>query len=378
MADDLAQDSGEPQRTPLYELHLELGAKMVPFAGYEMPVQYPQGIIKEHTHTRSSAGLFDVSHMGQIRLSGPNAAAALESLVPMDVIGLAVNRQRYALFTGESGGILDDLMITNAGDALFLVLNAARKDQDVKHLRAQLTDSCEIEVLRDRALLALQGPQAGKVMVRLAPSLGELTFMSACRAEIHGADCLVTRSGYTGEDGFEISAPADRAQTLARVLLEQEEVMAIGLGARDSLRLEAGLCLYGHDIDATTSPVEANLGWALSKVRRRGGARQGGFPGAEIILQQLQRGVGRKRVGIRPQDRAPVREGVELFGADGSPAGGVTSGGYGPTVGGPIAMGYVHTDLAAPGTELQAKVRGKLHAATVAKLPFVQRRYYRG
>lgn len=365
-------------RTPLYALHLELGAKMVPFAGYHMPVQYPSGIIEEHQHTRTHAGLFDVSHMGQIRLRGSGAAAALESLVPVDVIDLEPNRQRYALFTNDAGGILDDLMISNADDSLFVVVNAACKQQDEAHLRKHLAASCEIEVLTDRALLALQGPKAAMVMDRLAPSASELLFMTTGRMRIAGADCFVSRSGYTGEDGFEISVANDQAETLARTLLAEDEIAAIGLGARDSLRLEAGLCLYGHDIDTETTPVEASLNWALSKVRRHDGARAGGFPGADVILGQLAGGAIRKRVGIRPQGRAPVREGAELVDAEGAKVGLVTSGGYGPTVGGPVAMGYVDTALARPDTELQAIVRGRQHPVNVVKLPFVKQRYYRG
>lgn len=375
MADNGADN---PAHTPLHNLHLEQGAKMVPFAGYQMPLNYGDGIIKEHSHTRSSAGLFDVSHMGQIRLSGPSAATALESLVPVDVVGLGAYRQRYALFTNDTGGILDDLMVTNTADHLFVVVNAARKDHDIKHLLEHLGSSCEINVLSDHALLALQGPQAATVMMRLAPPLAELTFMTAAHTRINGADCLVTRSGYTGEDGFEISLPAEKAESLARLLLAQEEVKAIGLGARDSLRLEAGLCLYGHDIDTTTTPVEANLTWALSKVRRGGGARAGGYPGADVIFEQLDRGTKQKRVGIRPEGKAPVREGVELAEGNCKPVGRVTSGGYGPTIGGPVAMGYVGTELSATGTELQAMVRGKSLPVRVVKLPFVAQRYYRG
>lgn len=365
-------------QTPLDALHLELGAKMVPFAGYRMPVQYPSGIIEEHKHTRTHAGLFDVSHMGQIRLRGSGAAVALEALVPVDVIDLEPNRQRYALFTNDAGGILDDLMISNAGDSLFVVVNAACKQQDEAHLRKHLAASCEIEALTDRALLALQGPKAAAVMGRLAPSAFELLFMTTGRMQIAGADCFVSRSGYTGEDGFEISVANDQAETLARTLLAEDEVAPIGLGARDSLRLEAGLCLYGHDIDTETTPVEASLTWALSKVRRHNGARAGGFPGAEVILGQLAGGAMRKRVGIRPQGRAPVREAVELVDAAGTKVGVITSGGYGPTVGGPVAMGYVDSALARPDTELQAIVRGRQHPVSVVKLPFVRQRYYRG
>jgi aminomethyltransferase len=365
-------------RTPLHALHLELGGKMVPFAGYEMPVQYPAGIMKEHNHTRAAAGLFDVSHMGQVRLVGDDAAAALESLVPVDVVDIGVDRQRYALFTDDAGGILDDLMITNAGDHLFVVVNAACKQQDTAHMRRHLGERCKVEELTDRGLLALQGPKAAAVLGRLAPETAKMLFMTAARVEIEGAECFVTRSGYTGEDGFEISVPAERTEALARALLAQEEVMPIGLGARDSLRLEAGLCLYGHDIDATTTPIEASLTWAVSKTRRPGGARPGGYPGAEVIAKQLAEGVARKRVGIRPDGKTPVREGAELTDADGRTVGKITSGSFGPTVGGPVAMGYVETVLAKPGTELQAVVRGKPQPVKVAKMPFVEHRYYRG
>jgi aminomethyltransferase len=376
--------SGELKQTPLSALHRELGGRMVPFAGYEMPVQYPQGIIKEHQHTRAAAGLFDVSHMGQVRLVGASggtsggAAAALERLVPVDVIGLAEGRQRYALFTNEHGGILDDLMITNAGDHLFLVVNGACKEQDLAHLRDHLSDDCAIEPLHEHALLALQGPQAVAVLGRLAPTLADLVFMTAARVEIAGADCFVSRSGYTGEDGFEISVPAARAEALARRLLAEPEVAPIGLGARDSLRLEAGLCLYGHDMDAETTPVEASLTWALSKARRRDGARPGGYLGAEAVMDQLAQGAARRRVGIRPEGRAPLREGVELIDEDGRALGRITSGGFGPTTGAPVAMGYVETAWAQPGTKLGASLRGKVHPVEVAKLPFVPQRYYRG
>lgn len=365
-------------RTPLDALHRELGARMAPFAGYAMPIHYPAGIIKEHHHTRTNASLFDVSHMGQVRLAGAAAVAALETLVPVDVVGLGLNRQRYALFTNDAGGILDDLMIVNAGDHLFLVVNAACKAQDIAHLRAHLADRCQIEVLADRALLALQGPQAAAVIGRLAPPLAALTFMTAARAEIAGVDCFVTRSGYTGEDGFEISAPAERAEQLARTLLAQEEVAPAGLGARDSLRLEAGLCLYGHDIDAATTPVEASLNWVLSKARRAGGARAGGFPGAPVILEQLANGVSRRRVGLQPLGRAPVRDEAPLLDLAGQPVGRVTSGGFGPTVAAPVAMGYVETACAQVGVELQTLVRNKPQSVKVASLPFVPHRYFRG
>ncbi|HYD95525.1 MAG TPA: glycine cleavage system aminomethyltransferase GcvT [Noviherbaspirillum sp.] len=365
-------------RTPLYNLHVELGARMVPFAGYDMPVQYPSGVLKEHAHTRSQAGLFDVSHMGQVRLSGDGAAAALETLMPVDIIDLPVGMQRYAVFTNEQGGILDDLMVSNAGDHLFVVVNAACKQQDVAHLQKQIGGRCKVEELADRALLALQGPAASAVMARLAPETSKMIFMNTGKVTLAGAECFISRSGYTGEDGFEISVPNDNAEELARLLLAQPEVAPIGLGARDSLRLEAGLCLYGHDMDAGTTPVEASLSWALSKARRADGARAGGYPGADIILRQLAEGAARKRVGLLVKDRMPVREGAELVDAEGRPVGKVTSGGFGPTVGGPVAMGYVDAGQAKLGTALQAIVRGKPVPVEVAKTPFTPQRYYRG
>lgn len=365
-------------KTPLDALHRSLGAKMVPFAGYAMPLQYPAGIMNEHHHTRRHASLFDVSHMGQVRLVGADAASALETLVPVDVIDLGLERQRYALFTNVHGGILDDLMITNAGDHLFMVINAACKEQDIAHLRDHIGDRCDIQVLEQHAFLALQGPEATLVMQRLAPALTQLVFMTAAQGEIAGVECFVTRSGYSGEDGFEISVPAAQAETLAQALLAQPEVAPAGLGARDSLRLEAGLCLYGNDIDTTTTPVEASLTWVLSKARRPGGARTGGFPGAEVIFQQLTEGVSRKRVGLQPRGRAPVRAGAQVLNPEGQPIGTVTSGSFGPSVGAPVAMGYVATEYATPGTELQAPVRGKHLPVQVAKLPFVPQRYYRG
>ncbi|HJV50164.1 MAG TPA: glycine cleavage system aminomethyltransferase GcvT [Noviherbaspirillum sp.] len=365
-------------RTPLYNLHVELGARMVPFAGYEMPVQYPTGVLKEHNHTRAQAGLFDVSHMGQVRLSGPDAAAALETLVPVDIVDLPLNTQRYAMFTNEQGGILDDLMVSNGGDHLFVVVNAACKQQDVAHMRKHIGNRCMIEELSDRALLALQGPAAATVMARLAPEAVKMIFMQVTKASLAGAECFVSRSGYTGEDGFEISVPNDKAEELARLLLAQPEVAPIGLGARDSLRLEAGLCLYGHDMDANTTPVEASLAWALSKARRADGARPGGYLGAEVVMRQLAEGVARKRVGLLVKDRMPVREGAELTDAEGRVIGKVTSGGFGPTVGGPVAMGYVDTVHSKIGTALQAIVRGKPVPVEVAKTPFAPQRYYRG
>jgi aminomethyltransferase len=364
--------------TPLYNLHKELGAKMVPFAGYAMPVQYPTGVLKEHNHTRTQAGLFDVSHMGQVRLSGPNAAQAMETLVPVDVVDLGLNCQRYAMFTNEQGGILDDLMISNGGDHLFVVVNAACKQQDVAHMRKHLSALCTVEELSDRALLALQGPAAVTVMARLAPSTAKMIFMETGKVTLVGVECFISRSGYTGEDGYEISVPAAQAEELARLLLAQPEVAPIGLGARDSLRLEAGLCLYGHDMDTNTTPVEASLAWALSKARRADGARPGGYPGADIILRQLAEGVARKRVGLLVKDRMPVREGAELVDAAGGSVGKVTSGGFGPTVNGPVAMGYVGIDFAKLGTALNAIVRGKPVAVEVVKTPFTPQRYFRG
>lgn len=367
-------------KTPLHTLHLELGARMVPFAGYDMPVQYPLGVMKEHQHTREQAGLFDVSHMGQIRLTGANAARALETLVPVDILDLPVGMQRYAMFTNENGGILDDLMVANLGnDELFLVVNAACKDQDLAHLRQHIGEQCQIEALfEERALLALQGPAAVKVLARLAPEVNSMTFMQFASLKLLGVDCYVSRSGYTGEDGFEISVPAANAQALARALLAEPQVEAIGLGARDSLRLEAGLCLYGHDMNAQTTPIEAGLLWAISKARRADGPRAGGFPGAEAIFAQQRDGVSRKRVGFLPQERTPVREGAEIVNQAGDSIGTVCSGGFGPTLGGPLAMGYVDSAYLALDTVVWAIVRGKQVPMVVSKMPFVPQRYYRG
>lgn len=366
-------------KTPLHALHLELGARMVPFAGYDMPVQYPAGVLKEHLHTREAAGLFDVSHMGQIRLRGEGAAAALETLVPVDIVDLPVGLQRYALFTNDEGGILDDLMVANAGDHLFLVVNAACKDADLAHLRAKIGDKCEIEPLfEQRALLALQGPKAVDVLARLAPQVATMTFMQFASLELLGVPCHVSRSGYTGEDGYEISVPVEQAEALARRLLADADVLPIGLGARDSLRLEAGLCLYGHDMDTATTPIEASLAWAISKARRADGVRAGGFPGAARVFGQQKDGVARKRVGLLAQAKAPVREGAELVDADGTVIGSVTSGGFGPTLGAPVAMGYVDAAHAAIGSEVFALVRNNRIPVTVAKTPFVPQRYYRG
>ncbi|MBD9619631.1 glycine cleavage system aminomethyltransferase GcvT [Pseudomonas sp. PDM07] len=367
-------------KTPLHALHLELGARMVPFAGYDMPVQYPLGVMKEHQHTRDQAGLFDVSHMGQIRLTGANAAKALETLVPVDIIDLPEGMQRYAMFTNETGGILDDLMVANLGnDELFLVVNAACKDQDLAHLRKHIGDQCTIEPLfEERALLALQGPAAVTVLARLAPEVAKMTFMQFTRVKLLGVDCFVSRSGYTGEDGYEISVPAANAEALARALLAEPEVAAIGLGARDSLRLEGGLCLYGHDMNTETTPIEASLLWAISKPRRADGARAGGFPGAETVFAQQQTGVSRKRVGLLPQERTPVREGAEIVNEAGEIIGSVCSGGFGPTLGGPLAMGYLDSAYTVLETPVWAIVRGKKVPLLVSKMPFVPQRYYRG
>ncbi|MEX0731816.1 MAG: glycine cleavage system aminomethyltransferase GcvT [Aquisalimonadaceae bacterium] len=365
-------------RTPLHALHKELGATMVPFAGYEMPVRFAAGVLREHLHTREQAGLFDVSHMGQVRLHGAGAALALEALVPGDIRGLRPFQQRYTVFTNEHGGILDDLMVTHAGDHLFLVVNAACKEQDVAHLRAQLGDLCNVDVVEDRALLALQGPAAHAVMAALAPEAAELTFMTAAEVDLCGERCFVTRSGYTGEDGFEISVPADKAEALARTLLARDEVAPVGLGARDSLRLEAGLCLYGHDLDTTTTPVEANLRWVVSKPRRAGGEREGHYPGADVIMRQFESGTERLRAGIRPEGRAPVREGCELVNDNGETIGRVTSGTFGPTAGAPVAMAYIDTPYAEIGTGLTAIVRGREIPVSVSRMPFVPQRYYRG
>jgi len=367
-------------QTPLHALHLELGARMVPFAGYAMPVQYPAGLMAEHRHTRGAAGLFDVSHMGQLRLVGPDAAAAFESLMPVDVIGLGVGKQRYGLLLSDAGTILDDLMFVNRGDDLFVIVNGACKAADIAHIQARIGTRCTVQPLPEQALLALQGPQAVTALSRLVPGVERLVFMTGARFNWQGTELFLTRSGYTGEDGFEISVPATAASALARALLAQPEVKPIGLGARNSLRLEAGLCLYGNDIDTTTTPVEAALGWAMQKVRRTGGARAGGFPGADRVLGQLDgtEPLTRKRVGLIAQERVPVREHTELQDLAGRRVGEVTSGLLGPTCDQPVAMGYVETALAASGTRLQALVRGKPVPMVVADLPFVPTRYYRG
>jgi aminomethyltransferase len=370
--------SADLLKTPLHALHLELGAKMVPFGGYDMPVQYAPGILAEHRHTRQAAGLFDVSHMGQVLLQGPGADAALESLVPVDIVDLPVFKQRYALFTNAQGGILDDLMVTRRTNDLFVVVNAACKTQDIAHLQSHIGQRCTVTPLPEQALLALQGPQAVTALARLNPAVQQLVFMTGMHVTLNGADCFITRSGYTGEDGFEISVPAAQAEALARALLAQPEVKPIGLGARDTLRLEAGLCLYGHDIDTTTTPVEGALTWAIQKVRRAGGARAGGYPGADVIDRQFAEGVTRKRVGLISTERMPVREGAKVVDAAGQDIGVVTSGSIGPSLNQPVALAYVNTASAALGTEVFALVRDKRVAMTVAALPFVPNRYHRG
>jgi len=381
----LARDEHTPlNRTPLHALHIALGGKLVPFAGYEMPVQYAPGVLREHLHTRSKAGLFDVSHMGQIALHAKSgraedAALALERLVPQDIVAVAPGRQRYAQFTNENGGILDDLMVANFGDHLFLVVNAACKAEDEAHLRKHLSDVCIIDPLPDRALIAMQGPRAQSALAKLCADAPAMRFMDSGPHEVDGLDCFVSRSGYTGEDGFEISVPADDAERLVKKLLENDDVRPIGLGARDSLRLEAGLCLYGHDIDTTTTPVEGALEWSIQKSRRHSGARAGGFIGADKILAQLDKGAPRRRVGLKAEGRAPVREGAALFADSASvePVGSVTSGGFGPSLNAPVAMGYLPASLAAPGTQVFAEVRGQRLPLKVAATPFVPNTYRR-
>ncbi|MCP5366508.1 MAG: glycine cleavage system aminomethyltransferase GcvT [Hyphomicrobiales bacterium] len=365
-------DGPDLKTTPLDALHRELGAKMVPFAGYAMPVQY-EGIMAEHLHTRAAAGLFDVSHMGQALLTGADPAAAMETLVPGDIAGLAPGHTRYTLLTNDAGGIRDDLMVTRREGDLFLVVNAACKEADFAHIAGALAGRAELRPL-DRALLALQGPAAAAVMARLAPALAQAAFMSFAEVELLGIPCFVTRSGYTGEDGYEISVPPDRAEDLARHLLDQDEVAPVGLGARDSLRLEAGLCLYGSDIDTTTTPIEAGLTWTIGQRRRA----EGGFPGAEVILGQIAAGVARRRVGLRPDGRAPARAHTPVTDGAGTVIGEVTSGGFGPSVGGPVAMGYVATAQAKAGTPVAFQVRGKHLPGQVVKLPFTTHRYFKG
>jgi len=372
----------ELKRTPFYNMHVANGAKMVPFAGYDMPVQYPSGVMKEHLQTREKAGLFDVSHMGQAILRGQSyqdAAVALERLIPMDVQGLAEGRQRYGFFTNDQGGILDDLMFANRGDHIFMVVNAACKEADIDHLRDNLEPDIHVKVLENRALLALQGPSSESVLAEHYPPITDMQFMDVETIPIAGAECWVSRSGYTGEDGFEFSIPLAAALDVAKALVDHPDVEWIGLGARDSLRLEGGLCLYGHDIDETTTPIQAGLTWAIQKARRENGTRVGGFPGANVILGQMASGVANTRVGLIPQTRAPMREGVELFATetDTAPIGYVTSGGFGPSVGSPVAMGYVPTEMSTPNTVLFGEVRGKRMPVQVSRLPHVPARFKR-
>jgi aminomethyltransferase len=381
MAESAAASPAPTQRTPLYDLHVAAGAKMVPFAGYEMPVQYRMGVLKEHLWTRQKAGLFDVAHMGICFLQGPDhetTARALEALVPADIVGVKPGQQRYTQLLAEDGGILDDLMVTRPPEpggngTLMLVVNAACKDADYAHIRARLPGNVQLSIADDRALIALQGPAAAATLARHAPDIDRLAFMTGTFVPLEGQTAFVTRSGYTGEDGFEIAVPNAVAAAVWQRLVGEADVEPIGLGARDSLRLEAGLCLYGHDIDTTTSPIEAGLQWSIQKRRRA----EGGFPGASRIQCELAAGPSRKRVGIRPEGRAPAREGTEILAADGTPIGQVTSGGFGPTVNGPIAMGYVTSAHAAPGTRLQLVVRGKPLPSEVVAMPFVPHRYAR-
>ena len=364
------------KRTPLYELHCELGAKLTEFAGYEMPVQYSLGILGEHQHTRTKAGLFDVSHMGQIILRGSSyqeTALAFERAIPMDVLDLKVGRQRYGFLTTDGGGILDDLMFSNREDHIFVVLNAACKDSDIVHLRTLLEPEISIEVIENRALIALQGPASETVLNEFNSHISAMKFMDIETLSIAGAECWISRSGYTGEDGFEISIPSSAAEAITRSILSKQEVEFIGLGARDSLRLEAGLCLYGHDIDEETTPVEASLTWAIQKARRTNGERANGFLGDDIITQQLDTGTYRKRVGFLPQTRAPMREGVEIYETESSKEviGKITSGGYGPTVGHPVAMGYINSEYVDSNDNLFGELRGKRVPVKIAKLPFV-------
>jgi aminomethyltransferase len=369
------------KRTELYDFHVSQGAKMVPFAGYEMPVQYPAGVMKEHLHTRDAAGLFDVSHMGQVILRAKSgrvedAALALETLVPVSLLALSEGRQRYALFTNEDGGILDDLMVANRGDHLFLVVNAACKDADIEHLRAHLSETCDIQQITDRALVALQGPKAEAALASLVPGVAAMKFMDVASFDWDGSTLWVSRSGYTGEDGYEISLPSVDAARFCERLVALDAVEPIGLGARDALRLEAGLCLYGSDIDTTTSPVEGALEWAIQKARRRGGEREGGFPGADRILKELEHGASRRRVGLLPEGRAPMRAGTEIFAGD-QKVGHVTSGAFGPTLQAPVSMGYVDSAYSTTGTVLEGEVRGKRLPLRVADMPFRPSNYKR-
>ncbi len=365
----------ELKRTPLYALHIEQNAQMVPFAGYEMPVQYSMGLKQEHLHTRNHAGLFDISHMGQIKLSGESVAQFLESLVPNRIQDLSHNAQRYTVFTNEQGGIIDDLMVTNAGDHFFIVINAACKENDIKTMQNRLPDNCGLEELTNVALLALQGPEASSVMQRFCPQATELAFMTGGEFTVNGAHCFINRCGYTGEDGFEISIPAEHAENLARNFLDEYEVAFIGLGARDSLRLEAGYCLYGHDIDETTSPIEANLNWVISKSRLNDEPQS--YPGIETIRQQSQQGTERLRVGLLSDGKAPIREGESILNEQEENIGTITSGGFSPSVEKPVAMGYINKQYASVGTQVIVKVRDRIQHVKVVALPFVEHRYYK-
>ncbi len=362
----------ESLKTPLYDLHAELGGKMVEFAGWSMPINYPMGIMGEHTHCRTKAALFDVSHMAQVIVRGENRGTEFEKLVPSNIDNLPAGKARYTFFTNEEGGIMDDLIVSNAGDYLFVVVNASMRDQDIPHMRENLA-GCEVVEITDHALIAVQGPAAEGVVAKHAPIAAELKFMETVETELLGATCRISRLGYTGEDGYEISIPADEADRITRTLLEDENLEPAGLGARDSLRLEAGLCLYGNDIDGSTSPIEAQLNWAIQKRRRE----EGGFPGEDRILNEFTQGAKRKLVGIKPLGRAPARQGVEVMSEDGTTIGYVTSGGFGPTFEGPVALGYVASEYATAGTEVQLSVRGKLLPATIEKTPFVQQNYKR-
>lgn len=367
-------DNQQALRTALYDLHVELGGKMVPFAGYDMPVQYPDGIMKEHLQTRDAAGLFDVSHMGQVVIKGENPAKSIEKLLPGDIQGLEAGQMRYSFLTNDQGGIMDDLIVTRRENDLFVVVNAACKEQDIEIFKNGLAGEATIEVLEDRSLVALQGPKAADVLARFNEAVATMPFMTYQELDIAGVACFVTRSGYTGEDGYEISMPSADAEMICRKLLAEDEVAPIGLGARDSLRLEAGLCLYGHDLTQETTPVMGTLLWAIAKRRRE----EANFPGAEVILKQIAEKPAMKRVGILPEGRAPAREHTEIADMDGNIVGEITSGGFGPTMQAPVAMGYVPLALSAVGTDIQLMVRGKARPAKVAKMPFVEQRYYRG
>ncbi|MEM8563769.1 MAG: glycine cleavage system aminomethyltransferase GcvT [Pseudomonadota bacterium] len=363
---------------PLDALHRELDAKMVAFAGYSMPIQYPSGIIKEHTHTREAAGLFDVSHMGQLIISGSGSQAMLESLVPVDIEALSLHHQTYALLTNEAGGVLDDLIVARWGpEEFFLVVNAARKEQDIAHLRAH-AKSVRLRVLEEQTLLALQGPMAREVMAKICPEAASLRFMQGMNTSLEGTDVYISASGYTGEDGFEISIPSQAAESVARLLLSSESVSPVGLGARDSLRLEAGLCLYGHELTEQINPIEAGLTWSISRSRRQDGMKPGGFPGDAAIFESLKGGVERRRVGLTVLGKRPVREGMSVLNSEGSEVGTICSACYGATVGGPIAMAYVQDAYSGLDTLLQVDVRGKSVAVQVSKMPFTPQRYHRG